>query len=58
MVKFLKTVLKSDKLIKTNYEFFKSSLIKSGIKESEFKNFEEKYILSEKAKENISKIVK
>jgi len=55
---WLRTVLKSDKLVKTDYEFFKSSLIKSGIKESEFKNFEENYIISEKAKENIYKIVK
>lgn len=55
---WLRTVLKSEKLVKTDYEFFKTSLIKSGIKEIEFKNFEEKYILSEKAKENINKVVK
>ena len=55
---WLRTVLNSDKLVKTDYAFFKSSLIKSGIKESEFKNFEEKYILSEKAKENINKVLK
>jgi hypothetical protein len=50
---WLRTVVKSDKLVKTDYEFFKSSLIKSGIKESEFKKIEENYIMSEKAKENI-----
>jgi len=55
---WLRTVLKSDKLVQTNYEFFKSSLLKSGIKESEFKNFEEKYILSKNAKENVNNIVK
>lgn len=55
---WLRTVLNSDKLVKTDYAFFKSSLIKSGIKESEFKNFEEKYILSEKAKENTNKLLK
>jgi len=55
---WLRIVLKSEKLVKTDYEFFKTSLIKSGIKDSEFKNFEEKYILSEKAKENVTKIVK
>ena len=55
---WLRTVLKSEKLVKTDYEFFKSSLIKSGIKEIEFKNFEEKYILSEKVKENLIKIIK
>ena len=55
---WLRTVLKSEKLIKTDYYFFKSTLIYSGIKESEFKKFEENYILSEKAKENVKKIVK
>lgn len=55
---WLRTVLKSDKLVKTDYEFFKNSLIKSGIKESEFKKFEENYIISAKAKENINKVVK
>lgn len=55
---WLRTVLKSEKLVKTDYEFFKSSLIKSGIKEIEFKNFEEKYIFSEKVKENLIKIIK
>jgi len=55
---WLRTVLKSEKSVKTDYEYFKTSLVKSGIKEIEFKNFEEKYILSEKAKENVNKIVK
>ena len=55
---WLRTVLKSEKIIKTDYDFFKSTLIYSGIKESEFKKFEENYILSEKAKENVKKIVK
>lgn len=55
---WLRTVLKSEKSVKTDYEYFKTSLVKSGIKEIEFKNFEEKYILSEQAKENVNKIVK
>jgi hypothetical protein len=55
---WLRTVLKSEKSVKTDYEYFKTSLVKSGIKEIEFKNFEEKYILCEKAKENVNKIVK
>lgn len=55
---WLRTVLNSDKLVTTDYAFFKSSLIKSGLKESEFKNFEEKYILSEKAKENVNQVLK
>jgi hypothetical protein len=55
---WLRTVLNVEKLTKTDYGFFKNSLIKSGIKESEFKQFEEKYILSENAKENVHKTVK
>ncbi|HEX9980605.1 MAG TPA: hypothetical protein VGB50_08560 [Flavobacterium sp.] len=55
---WLRTVLNSDKQVKTDYDFFKNSLIKSGVKENEFKNFEEKYIVSENAKENVFKIVK
>jgi hypothetical protein len=55
---WLRTVLSVERLAKTDYDFFKSSLIKSGVKESEFKQFEEKYILSENAKENVHNIVK
>ncbi len=54
---WLATILQSDKSIKTDYDFLKNSLLKSGITETEFKNFEEKYILSEKAKENVIKLV-
>ncbi|CAM4391889.1 gluzincin family metallopeptidase [Flavobacterium terrigena] len=55
---WLRTILNSEKLVKTDYDFFKSSLLKSGVKETEFKKFEEKYILSENAKENVFKVVK
>jgi hypothetical protein len=54
---WVRTVLNAEKLVKTDYEFFKSSLLKSGVKESEFKAFEEKYILSDMAKENVYKRV-
>lgn len=54
---WLRTILKSETLVKTDYQFFKSSLIKSGVKESEFNRFEEKYILSDKAKENVYTIL-
>ena len=54
---WLRTVLNSDKLSKTDYTFFKSSILKSGITANEFKNFEEKYILSTDAKDNILKII-
>jgi hypothetical protein len=54
---WLITVLNSEKLVKTDYEFFKKSLIKSGITENEFKKFEDTYILSENAKENLIKLI-
>jgi hypothetical protein len=54
---WLRIVLNSPNSIKTDYNFFKSSLIKSGIEESDFVKFEEKYILSENAKENVIRTV-
>ncbi|MCZ8197885.1 MAG: hypothetical protein O9267_09790 [Flavobacterium sp.] len=55
---WLQTILKSDKTTKTDYAFFKSSIIKSGISENDFLKFETKYILTENAKENVIKVVK
>ena len=55
---WLRTILNSDKQVKSDYEFFKSTLLKSGITEKEFKSFEDKYILSENAKENVYNSVK
>ena len=41
------------KPILTDYRYFKSSLIKSGMFEKEFNAFEKKYIKSKAAKENV-----
>ncbi len=50
---WLKIILKTDSQVKTDYDFFKSTLIKSGLNENDFKRFEEKYITSDKAKDNV-----
>lgn len=49
---WLNFVLKS-KNVKTNYDFFKSSLLKSGVTQDEFNRFEETYIISPNSKNNV-----
>ena len=55
---WLRTILNSDKQVKSDYIFFKATLLKSGISEKEFKDFEVKYILSDNAKVNVYNSVK
>lgn len=50
---WLQTILKSDKTTKTDYAFFKNSILKSGVSENDFQKFETNYILSEYAKNNV-----
>lgn len=50
--KWLNLVLESGSVM-TNYEFFKSSLLESGISQKEFKDFENIYIKSVNAKDNV-----
>lgn len=49
---WLNFVLNS-KNVKTNYDFFKSSLLKSGVTQDEFNRFEETYIISPNSKSNV-----
>ncbi|WP_448699092.1 hypothetical protein ACFGVR_19310 [Mucilaginibacter sp. AW1-3] len=52
MWKWLNIVLNS-KDVNTNYAFFKSSLIQSGITSQQYKTFEDRYIISANAKQNV-----
>lgn len=55
---WFRTILNSDKLVKTDYSFFKNTLLKSGVSAKQFADFEDKYILSQTAKENVINSVK
>ncbi len=48
--KWLNVVLTS-KNAKSNYDFFKATLLKSGLTEKEFTDFENKYIIASDAKQ-------
>ncbi|MFL5765227.1 MAG: hypothetical protein ACJ77K_14890 [Bacteroidia bacterium] len=57
MWKWLRAVLAS-KNVKTDYAFFKSSLLASGVTQKEWDNFEGKYISAKDAKENVLNVAK
>lgn len=56
--RWFQTLLNTNKLAKTDYLFLKETLLKSGISELEFNEFEKKYITANDAKANVLNIVK
>jgi hypothetical protein len=57
MWQWLKTLVNTDKNSITDYDFFKSTLLKSGVSETDFKNFEFICIKADNAQENVVKII-
>lgn len=57
MWQWLKTLVNADKNAVNDYNFFKSTLLQSGISESDFKNFEFICIKADNAKESVVKII-
>jgi hypothetical protein len=57
MWRWIKTLVSSDKNIVTDYSFFKSSFLKSGVSEEDYKVFEFICINANNAKENVVKII-
>ncbi len=57
MWRWLSTLINTDRNIATDFTFFKSSLLKSGIPEADYKVFEFICINANNAKENVVKII-